>query len=144
MDPRGARILITDKAQGRIWEEYVDPRDTSMGLPGMAQAVEAMRQTLPAHPRRTPRQRYESMLNKVLPDMLRMYRETGAARWPRSVQVVLDYLAEREHDPTLAQPGGVEQVIRQGKALVRYTSERSLNEQTERDRKKVTLDWSGH
>src|SRR5215470_17460259 len=100
MDSRGAQILIVDKAQERIWEETVDPRDESMGLPGMAQAVEAMRQTLPVRPRRTHRQRFESMFDKVLPDMLRMYRVAGRAAWPTSAREALRYLADRDHDPS--------------------------------------------
>lgn len=144
MNTRGARILITDPGTARIYEEYVDPTDTSMGLPGMAGAVQAMKETLPPIVRRTPRQRMESMLQKVLPDMLRAYQTTGKAEWPTSLQKVLNDEAERLHDPSLAQPGGVEQVIRQGKALTQYLAETGARQQSAQDSKKVALDWSGH
>lgn len=140
-------ILIVDKARGKIWEEQVDPTDYSMGelVPGMAQAVQAMKETLPPVVRRDPRARYEAMLNRILPDMLRAYELTGEMpRWPDSLEAVLHYLAERDHDPTLEQTGGVEQVIRQGKAFVRYLAEQGARQQSAQDSKKVTLDWSGH
>lgn len=144
MDTRGARVLITDVGESRIWQEYVDPGDVSMGLPGMAGAVQAMKDTLPNRPRRTPRERMESMLQRVLPQMLAAYKETGKAEWPRSMQNVLDEIAKRDHDPTIAHAGDVEQVIRQGKALTRWLSETGARQQSLADYKQVTVEWAGH
>lgn len=144
MNTRGARVLITDQNKGRIWEEYVDPRDVSMGLPGMAQAVAAMKETLPPIVRRNPRERFRSMLDKVLPQMLEQYRATGRCRWPASVQRTLTEISLAQNDPTLTDEGGVEQVIRQGKALTQWLSETGERQQAAQDSRKVTLDWSGH
>jgi hypothetical protein len=143
MNARGAQILIVDPA-GRIFEEYVDPRDISMGLPGMAQAVQAMKETLPVVTRRTPRERLEAMIRRVMPDMLEMYRVTGKAEWPSSVREVLHYLAERDNDPSLEVAGGVADVIHQGKALMGWIAETGGRQQAAQDYKKVTLDWAGH
>lgn len=144
MNPRGARVLITSTPDQKIWAEDVDPRDMSMGLPGMAQAVAAMRETLPPVVRRTPRERHRAFMEKVVKEAVQSYRVTGRIEWPASALVAIKHQAAKEHDPTLLQDGGVEQIIRQGKALARYVTEQTVNRQKENDLKKVTLDWSGH
>ena len=84
------------------------------------------------------------MMQRVVRQAVESYRYTGRAQWPQSVQRVLEDRAKIEHDPTLLNEGGVEQVIRQGKALARHLTETGVQKQRESDMKKVTLDWAGH
>ena len=159
MNARGARLLITDVAQEKIWAEQTSvPYPMLTGIKEIDDrawdafeaetapiAYQAMRETLEPVVRRTPRERYEAMLNRVLPDMLKAYRENGQMpEWPRSLQAVLEHVAARDHDPTLIERGGVEQVIRQGKALVSYLVETGARQQAAQDYKKVALDYPGH
>ena len=151
MNPYGA--LIVDPGQTRVWTprpdmpqvRYTERDGTTYIAPDTGALADELLSTVEATPRRTPRERYQSMLNKVLPDMLRAYHDYGQMpEWPRSLQAVLAYIAERDHDPTLTTMGGVDQVIRQGKALVAYLSETGARQQAEADSKMVTLNWSGH
>lgn len=136
MNTSGARVLITDSTQGRVWEEYVrDPEEDADTV------YQAMKDTLDPVVRRTPKARYEAMLKRILEDAITSYSKTGRASWPASVQRVFQELAV--DDPTILNEGGIEQVIRQGKALARHVVETGENQQRAQDRKRTTLGWSG-
>ena len=140
MNTHGARVLVTDPAQGRVFEEYV-PRDL-VSSEAQQKVYDAMVSTLPAIHRRTPIERREAMERRSVKDAIDFYRRN--AQWPNSVIEVLKFLAIRDHDPSLASDGGIEDFIHQGKALARYIVETGARQQAEQDQKKVTLDWSGH
>lgn len=143
-------VLITDLAAGRVWEaekdlpltEYTDPDGTRFLAPDEEAVFADMRSSLDPIVRRSPRERLEATLRPIVEAALTAYRLTGKVIWPASAQRVLDELAR--DDPSLLKGGGAEQVIRQGTALARYIAETGLRQQKEQDRKKVTLDWSGH
>lgn len=138
MNPRGARVLITG-GEERIYEEHVADLETAD-----EQVYQAMRDTVPLPKRRTPEQRLQATMQPMVEQAVTSYTQTGRIRWPRSAEVALAEIARLNNDPTLLQDGGVEQVIRQGKALARWIVERGEQQQKAQDRKKVTLDWAGH
>lgn len=106
---------------------------------------EELRSTLPPVERRDPRQRLESMILRISEDWLAAYRETGRGHLPRSVEVVLGHLAERDHDPRLrTEARSVEDYMYQATAFARYLADTGVRQQAEQDGRKVTLDWAGH
>jgi hypothetical protein len=106
------------------------------------QVYQALVDTTPQVVRRTPLQRTDSLTEKVLTDAMAFFRLNG--RWPKSAIDTLRTIAERDHDPSLTTDGGVEQFIRQGKALARYLAETGERKQAEQDSKRVVRNWAGH
>lgn len=153
MNERGAKLLITDMAQGRIWEaerdlelvRYTDADGSSYLAPAQEAVFEDMRSTVAPPTRRTPRERLEATMQPLVADALASYKATGRIVWPRSAETALAHIAMLIHDPTITDDtGGAEQVIRQGKALALYITETGEMQQKHQDSKKTTLDWAGH
>jgi hypothetical protein len=108
--------------QGRIWEEYVSgPLDS-----GEAQekVYQAMRETVTPLAKPDPRKHLEATMQHIVSQALASYKATGRVRWPQSVERALGEIARSTNDPSLlSDQGGVEQVIKQGRAFARYITE---------------------
>jgi hypothetical protein len=139
-------VLIVDPGQGRIWEAEKDiplERFGSFRAPSMDGVFEDMKSTLPPVIRRSPRQRMESMMQRIVEQAVTSYRITGKAQWPKSTLDTLGEIARKNNDPQLLKEGGIEQVIYQGKALARHLAEEGENRQKAQDSKRTTRNWSG-
>lgn len=90
---------------------------------------------LPPVVRRTARERYLVLLNRLAEEAKKSYQQFGYVKWPDSLQNELKILGWRAGDPDLA--GQVE-------ALARRMFEKAHHQQAESDRHKVALDWHGH
>ena len=115
-------MLITDMGQGRIWEEYVSGPLNSAET--HEKVYQAMRETSIPLKRPDPREHLESTMNHIVSQALASYKATGRVRWPQSVERALGEIARDTNDPSLlSDQGGVEQVIKQGRAFARYITE---------------------
>jgi len=90
---------------------------------------------LPPPIRRSARDRYRVLVNRLFAEGQRTYAQFGYPVWPKSIQDELKTLGWTEGNPNLQ--GQVE-------ALARKYIEEGARIQKEKDSKKVTLDWSGH
>lgn len=88
---------------------------------------------LPAPVRRTPTQRYEALVQKLL----RLGRDctvNGVVMWPTSLQNILDINGVKKDGDLFVQV----------RALAKHFILKSENQQRAKDRKKSVLDWHGH
>lgn len=153
MNPgRTGRLLISDMAEGRVWEaekslalaRYRNRDGSTFVAPTQEAVFEDMRSTLPPVIRRSPQERLRATMQPIVEQALTAYKATGHITWPRSAERALADIARLKNDPTLLNDGGVDQVIRQGIALAQHIAETGEMQQKAQDHKKVTLDWAGH
>lgn len=97
--------------------------------------VRRMHEGLPPIIRRTPRERYKVLIDRLVADGLKSYRAYGYPVWPKSVQDDLKALGWKEGDPRLYE---------QVEALARKYIEEGAQKQRAKDARKSTLDWHGH
>ena len=122
----GARY---NKARGRYWNPEVSRPSPAGHL------VAKLNEGLPAVVRRTPRQRYDVLLQRLVQDGLKSYKAFGRVEWPKSIQDELRVLGWKDGDPNFWG---------QAEALARKFIEEGANIQRAKDQRKVTLDWHGH
>ncbi len=90
---------------------------------------------LPPIVRRTARQRYEVLVNRLLEVGRMSQAKAGYPVWPESMQRVLDNQGYARTNTDLHG---------QVYALAKHYIVKSENQQRAKDRKKVVLDWHGH
>jgi hypothetical protein len=110
-------------------------------IPGM---VAELFRDLPPVLRRTPRQRYESLVAQLAEFAHASIRTTGQIHWPASIERELKVLGWKDGDPRLESIGTLEGAKRQIEDLARKFTPEYANKLKEKDQKKVTLDHSGH
>jgi hypothetical protein len=94
---------------------------------------ESLTAGLPAPVRRTPTQRYEALVKRLL-KMGRENTVNGTVMWPASLQKILDLQGVKKDGDLLVQV----------RALAKHFILKSENQQRAKDRKKSVLDWHGH
>jgi hypothetical protein len=99
------------------------------------QMVDQMHAGLPPLIRRTPNQRYEALVQRLLVMGRQSVGALGYPVWPPSIQAVLTSYGIKEGDTDLHK---------QVYALAKHFIVRAENQQRSKDRKKVVLDWHGH
>lgn len=109
----------------KLRQEYVTEQE-------MRRVLEA---DLPPIIRRTPRERYLALLQRLRTEAEKSVQLHGRVIWPASLQAELTALGWRAGNPDLA--GQVE-------ALARRMFEKAAHQQADSDRSKVTRDWHGH
>lgn len=106
--------------------------------------IDKLFQGLPAVVRRTPRQRYESLVAQLGEYAYASIRKTGQIHWPASIERELRILGWKDGDPRLNSIGTLEGAKRQIEDLAHKFTPEYANKLKEKDRKKVALDHSGH
>jgi hypothetical protein len=96
--------------------------------------VDRMMSGLPEPVRRTPVERYESLVRRLIETARATHIMFGHLKWPASVQRVLDDLGVKH---TASER---DQIV----ALAKHYISKAENQQRHKDKKKVVLDWHGH
>jgi len=97
--------------------------------------VQRMHAGLPPVIRRTARERYKVLIDRLVADGMKTYRAYGYPVWPKSVQDDLKALGWKEGDPRFYD---------QVEALARKYIEEGANKQREKDAKVTSREWHGH
>jgi len=121
-----------DPGDGARWNREHRPNQTYR-VPDSV--VAKMHEGLPPVIRRTPRQRYKVLVDRLVQDGLKSYKAVGYPVWPKSIQDELKTLGWKEGDPRLYE---------QVEALATKMIVAGENKQREKDARKVTRDWHGH
>jgi hypothetical protein len=115
--------------------ERWNPRVFAEASPVPRHMVEQMQAGLPPMIRRTSRERYQVLIDRLVADGLRSYRIHGYPVWPKSIADELRIAGWKEGDPDLW--GQVE-------ALAKRFIVKAEHKQKESDRHKVVSDWHSH
>ena len=99
---------------------------------------------LPPIVRRTPRQKYESLVQQLADYAIQSLRATGKVHWPQSILLELKKLGWMDGDPRLDNLGTLEGAMKQIEDLAHKWTPEFANKQRAKDAKRTTLDWSGH
>ena len=113
-----------DKPNVEVWKSEQVPQHM----------VDQMHEGLPDPVRRTPRERYESLVWRLTATARETKQMYGRVVWPTSVQKVLTEIGVK---PTADERTQVY-------ALAKHYILKAENQQRRKDSKKTVLDWHGH
>ena len=120
------------------------PNPHALGPKPISQAViDEMKAELPPIRRRTPQQRYDELVERLLAEMRRAKTFLGRAAVPASIAAQIEHVARTEGPRDLlkrierAEPEAV-------KIYAGFLMRDAAAKQKEKDRHKSALDWGGH
>ena len=113
------------KKNPKVWASEVVPQAV----------MERWEDELPAPVRRSSRQRYESLVQKLLAAGRASEAAYGRPVWPESIQLVLDGLGFKRTNTDMHA---------QVYALAKHYIVKAENQQRAKDARKVVTDWHGH
>jgi hypothetical protein len=101
-----------------------------------AEAVQAMKDSLPAIVRKSANEKYQQLCQNLFRDAMKFFKGgDGQIVWPESVLREMDVLAKGMGKDTL---------VRQTQEIARRFIVKAAREQQAQDAKSVTRGWSGH
>jgi hypothetical protein len=132
-ETRRERLIHWKDAARTGPDKRVNARVFAENTPVPQHVFEDLQAGLPAPVRRTPGQRYDVLVKRLL-NMARDCTVNGTVMWPTSLQRILDLQGIKANA----------EMHEQVRTLARHFIVKSENQQRAKDRKKSVLDWHGH